>query len=111
MLRFSELARRVHSEGRQHVTVHGRKEVVTISSKKFRRLKGDLTGEALIAAMQASPDRPAEIEPTRAPLSVRDIILWRVGCWIPTFYPNCADRNPSLKSSPSQPPNHWIGFI
>ena len=69
--RFSELVRRVRSEGPQHVTVHGRDEVVVISAEEFRRLKGDLTGEALIAAMQASPHRDIEIEPKRAPMPVR----------------------------------------
>jgi prevent-host-death family protein len=49
--RFSELVRRVRSEGPQHVTVHGRDEVVVISIEEFRRLKGDRTGTALIAAM------------------------------------------------------------
>ena len=73
--RFSELVRRVRSEGPQHVTVHGRDEVVVISAEEFRRLKGDLTGEALIAAMQASPHRDIEIEPTRAPMPVREVIL------------------------------------
>src|ERR1700689_3939484 len=69
--RFSELVRRVRSEGPQHVTVHGRDEVVVISAEEFRRLKGDLTGEALIAAMQASPHPDIEIEPKRAPMPVR----------------------------------------
>src|SRR5580700_6019512 len=73
--RFSELVRRVRSEGPQHVTVHGRDEVVVISAEEFRRLKGDLTGEALIAAMQASPHREIEIEPKRAPMPVRQVIL------------------------------------
>src|SRR3954466_8164013 len=63
--RFSELVRRVHSEGPQRVTVHGRDEVVVISAHEFRRLKGDLTGEALIAAMQASPHREIDIETKR----------------------------------------------
>jgi prevent-host-death family protein len=73
--RFSELVRRVRSEGPQHVTVHGRDEVVVISAEEFRRLKGDLTGEALIAAMQASPHRDIEIEPQRAPMPVRQVVL------------------------------------
>jgi prevent-host-death family protein len=76
--RFSELVRRVRSEGPQHVTVHGRDEVVVISAEEFRRLKGDLTGEALIAAMQASPHRDIEIEPRRAPMPVRKVALRRV---------------------------------
>jgi prevent-host-death family protein len=73
--RFSELVRRVRSEGPQHVTVHGRDEVVVIAAEEFRRLKGDLTGEALIAAMQASPYRDIEIEPARTSMPVRDVTL------------------------------------
>jgi prevent-host-death family protein len=73
--RFSELVRRVRSEGSQHVTVHGRDEVVVISAEEFRRLKGDLTGEVLIAAMQASPNRDIEIEPKRAPMPVGGVVL------------------------------------
>jgi prevent-host-death family protein len=70
--RFSELVRRVRSEGPQHVTVHGRDEVVVISAEEFRRLKGDLTGESLIAAMQTSPHRDTDLEPERAPMPVRE---------------------------------------
>jgi prevent-host-death family protein len=73
--RFSELVRRVHSEGPQHVTVHGRDEVVIISADEFRRLKGDPTGEALIAAMQASPHRDIDLEPRRSAMPVREIRL------------------------------------
>ena len=73
--RFSELVRRVRSEGPQHVTVHGRDEVVVIAAEEFRRLKGDLTGQALIAAMQASPHRNIDIEPRRAPMPVREVAL------------------------------------
>jgi prevent-host-death family protein len=73
--RFSEVVRRVHSEGPQRVTVHGRDEVVIISAGEFRRLKGDLTGEALIAAMQASPHRGFDIEPSRTPMPVREVAL------------------------------------
>ncbi len=73
--RFSELVRRVHSEGPQHVTVHGRDEVVVISAAEFRRLQGERTGEALIAALQASPYRDVEIEPARGGLPVRDVTL------------------------------------
>jgi prevent-host-death family protein len=73
--RFSELVRRVHSEGPQRVTVHGRDEVVIISADEFCCLKGDLTGEALIAAMQASPHRDIDIEPGRTPMPVRDVSL------------------------------------
>ena len=73
--RFSELVRRVRSEGPQRVTVHGRDAVVVISAEEFRRLKGDLTGESLIVAMQASPHRGVDIEPGRAPMPVREVSL------------------------------------
>jgi prevent-host-death family protein len=73
--RFSELVRRVHSEGPQHVTVHGREEVVVISAEEFRRLKGNQTGQALVDAMQASPHKDIDIEPARGPLPVRDVVL------------------------------------
>jgi hypothetical protein len=41
-------------------------------SAKFLRLKGDPTGESLIAAMQASPHRDIDLEPRRTPMPVRE---------------------------------------
>ncbi len=73
--RFSELVRCVRSEGPQHVTVHGRDEVVVVAADEFRRLKGERTGAALIAALQASPYRDVDLEPRRARLPVRDVHL------------------------------------
>jgi len=73
--RFSELVRTVRSEGPQHVTVHGRDEVVVIAAEEFRRLKGSLTGQALVEAIQSSPFRDLDIEPARGPLPVRDVAL------------------------------------
>lgn len=73
--RFSELVRKVRSDGPQHVTVHGRDEVVVISEDEYRRLSGAGSGRALIGAMQASPYREIEIEPSRTPLPVRDVDL------------------------------------
>jgi prevent-host-death family protein len=73
--RFSELVRCVRAEGPQHVTVHGRDEVVVVAAEEFRRLKGDLTGAALIAAMRSSPYREIDIEPRRSRLPVRDTRL------------------------------------
>src|ERR1700719_4333979 len=73
--RFSELVRKVRSEGPQHVTVHGRDEVVVIAAEEFQRLKGGVTGKALIDAMQASPHREIDIEPQRGPMPVREVIL------------------------------------
>jgi prevent-host-death family protein len=74
--RFSELVRRARSEGPQHVTVHGRDEVVVVAADEFRRLEGERTGAALIAAMQASPYREIDIGPSRDERSrVRDVEL------------------------------------
>lgn len=73
--RFSELVRRVRSEGPQHVTVHGRDEVVVIAVEDFNRLKGQRTGELLVAALQASPFPDVGIEPRRDPAPVRDVAL------------------------------------
>lgn len=71
--RFSELVRRVRSEGPQRVTVHGRDEVVVIAADEFERLWHPRTGQALIDAMQASPDRDIELAPPRAAMPVRDV--------------------------------------
>jgi len=73
--RFSELVRLVKTEGPQHVTVHGRDEVVVIAAAEFRRLKGNVTGQALIDALQASPHRDIDIEPARAAMPVRAVVL------------------------------------
>jgi hypothetical protein len=68
------LVRRVRSDGPQHVTVRGHDEVV-VAAEEFRRLKGDRTGAALIAALQESPYREIDIEPRRERLPVRDVEL------------------------------------
>ena len=70
---FSELVRRVRNEGPQHVTVHGKDDVVVISAEEFRRLKGDQTGADLIAAMQASPYRDIDLTTERTVMPVRDL--------------------------------------
>jgi len=73
--RLSELVRRVRSDGPQHVSVHGRDEVVVIAVEEFRRLRGDGTGRALIEAIQASPHREIDINPERLRLPVRRVTL------------------------------------
>ena len=73
--KFSELVRRVRTEGPQHVTIHGRDAVVVVAAEEFRRLKGDVTGETLVEALQASPFRDINIEPKRQPMPVRDVHL------------------------------------
>ena len=73
--RFSELVRKVRSEGPQHVTVHGRDEVVVVAAEEFRRLKGSHSGQSLIDAIQSSPYREIEIQPQRTTPPVRDVAL------------------------------------
>ena len=73
--RFSELVRRAKHEGPQHVTVHGRDEVVVIGAEHFRKLAGDRTGRTLVDAMQQSPHRSANLEPRRGRMPVRDVDL------------------------------------
>lgn len=73
--RFSELVRRAKHEGPQHVTVHGREEVVVVGADDFRRLAGDRSGRILVEAMRASPLRSVGIEATRSPMPVRDVDL------------------------------------
>jgi PHD/YefM family antitoxin component YafN of YafNO toxin-antitoxin module len=64
-----------HSEGPQHVTLHGRDSVVVVDASEFNRLKGAQTGELLIQALQASPHREIEIEPSRTAMPVRAVKL------------------------------------
>ena len=73
--RFSELVRLAHSDGPQHVTLHGRDAVVVIDSDEFRRLKGGRSGQLLIDALQASPHRNVELEPRRSAMPVRAVKL------------------------------------
>jgi prevent-host-death family protein len=73
--RFSELVRRAHSEGPQHVTVQGREEVVVISADDFHRLKGDRSGWLLVDLLRDSPLRDVTIEPARTRSPVRDVTL------------------------------------
>jgi len=73
--RFSELVRRVRSDGPQHVTVHGRDEVVVISAEEFRRLSNQQTGQALIDAMRASPSPEIDLAPARVAMPVRQVEL------------------------------------
>ena len=73
--RFSELVRRVRSDGPQHVTVHGRDEVTVIAAEEFRRLRGGLTGQALVDMLRASPHRDVDIAPKRGAMPVRGVKL------------------------------------
>lgn len=73
--RFSELVRMAHSDGPQHVTLHGRDAVVVVDAVGFNRLKGARKGTLLIEALQASPHREIEIAPRCAAMPVRPVKL------------------------------------
>lgn len=73
--RLSELVRKARSEGPQHVTVHGRDELVVIAAEDFRRLKGERTGQALINALQASPCREIDLTPAPSKMVVRGVAV------------------------------------
>jgi prevent-host-death family protein len=74
--RFSELVRKARIEGPQHVTLHGREQVVVIAAEEFARLSGDLTGAMLVAASQALPYRNVrDIDLARVPMPVREVKL------------------------------------
>jgi prevent-host-death family protein len=73
--RFSELVRKARSEGPQHVTVHGRDEVVVVAAEEFRRLRGERSGKALIEVLRAFPHRRVELEAARALMRVRGVKL------------------------------------
>jgi prevent-host-death family protein len=73
--RFSEVVRRAKQEGPQHVTVHGREEVVVVGADEYRRLAGERRGQALVDALRMSPHPSASIEPSRLRLRVRDVDL------------------------------------
>jgi prevent-host-death family protein len=73
--RFSELVRLAHSDGPQHVTLHGRDAVVVVDAGEFQRLKGARTGQLLIDALQASPHRSINIAPRRSAMPVRAVKL------------------------------------
>jgi prevent-host-death family protein len=73
--RFSELVRVAKSDGPQHVTLHGRDEIVVLSAEEFRQLRGDRSGLELVEAMKSAPHREIEIEPRRGKMPVRDVDL------------------------------------
>jgi prevent-host-death family protein len=73
--RFSELVRLAHTDGPQHVTLHGRDAVVVIDAGEFERLQGHRTGQLLIDALQTSPHREIEIAPRRSAMPVREVKL------------------------------------
>ncbi|HYI10040.1 MAG TPA: type II toxin-antitoxin system prevent-host-death family antitoxin [Thermoanaerobaculia bacterium] len=73
--RFSEVVRRAKSEGPQHITVHGREEVVVVSVEEYRRGKEKRTGAALVKVLQESPLGDVDLERPRTYGPVRDVEL------------------------------------
>lgn len=74
--RFSEVVRRAHHDGPQHVTVRGRESVVIVASEEFSRMQASLSGQALIDAMQASPHQDIELtQPESSVMPVRNVTL------------------------------------
>jgi hypothetical protein len=57
------------------VTIHGRDEVVVVSAEEFRRLKGERSGESLVAVMQESPYPDVDLDVGRGRMPVRDVDL------------------------------------
>ncbi|RTL71599.1 MAG: type II toxin-antitoxin system Phd/YefM family antitoxin [Hyphomicrobiales bacterium] len=73
--RFSELVRRAKEDGPQHVTLHGREEAVILSTAEFQKLKGTLTGAALVDLFRSSPLREVEFGASSVRAPVRDVKL------------------------------------
>jgi prevent-host-death family protein len=73
--RFSEVVRKAKNEGPQHITVHGREEVVIVSVEEYRKSKGQPTGETLVKLLHESPLRDLKIERSQTRGLVRDVEL------------------------------------
>lgn len=73
--RFSELVRCARSQGAQHVTVHGREEVVIMTAEEYRQLKGGKSGAALVEAIASAPHTETDLDPKRYKMPVRDVEL------------------------------------
>lgn len=73
--RFSELVRLAHSEGPQHVTVHGRDEVVILAAGDYHRLKGDRSGRLLVDLLRESPLRDVAMDRKGVRSPVRGVKL------------------------------------
>jgi prevent-host-death family protein len=73
--RLSEVIRKAKTEGPQHVTVHGREEVVVLSVEEYQRIKGERTGQVLIDLMQNSPLDDIEFDRVYTPARTRRVKL------------------------------------
>ena len=73
--RFSELVRRAHTHGPQHVTVHGRDSVVVLSEDEYTRLTGERSGQMLVELLASSPLKDVEFDHARVRGPVRNVDL------------------------------------
>lgn len=73
-IRGEAAGQRLRASHAEHAAVHAHDQVV-ITTQERRCPQDDLTGTALVAAMQASPHREIDIEPAGSPAPVRDIDL------------------------------------
>jgi prevent-host-death family protein len=73
--RLSEVIRKAKTEGPQHITVHGREEVVVLSVEEYQRIKGERTGQVLIDLMQNSPLGDIEFDRVYTPARTRRVKL------------------------------------
>ena len=73
--RFSEVVRRARDHQPQRVTVHGQDAVVVIAAEDYDRLRPQLTGAAIVAALRDSPLREIELERVSIKAPVRDVEL------------------------------------
>jgi antitoxin Phd len=73
--RFSEVVRRARDHQPQRVTVHGQDAVVVIAAEDYDRLQPQLTGAAIVAALQDSPLHEIELERASVKALVRDVEL------------------------------------
>jgi prevent-host-death family protein len=74
-VRLGEVVRKAKTEGPQRITVHGREEVVVVSVEEYRRLKGQPTGQLLVALLRDSPLRELKMESAGARGAVRVVEL------------------------------------
>ena len=71
--RFSELVRRVESEGPQEITVRGEAKAVVVSKREFERIRRPK--QTLVAFLQSSPLAGLAIEIERDKSPPRDVEL------------------------------------
>jgi PHD/YefM family antitoxin component YafN of YafNO toxin-antitoxin module len=69
------LVRKAKTEGPQHITVHGREEVVLVSVEEYRRVRGEHTGLELVNMLRDSPLGDLRIERASTRDEIRGVDL------------------------------------